>query len=227
MELKTMFPNLNVMWTRWSDYEITTFDHVEYLVPAEQAAPLVYDCAEQAEQLVADALELGRQLRMGTPDKNRLCAAFAARHGLLGLARVNADDPDGGPLSAALDSCQYGEPVDELNREFQKLYYHFLYTRADVPPPEVPAVMLDLEGTLHYRLTGGLVPQLIWEAYSMYEVLRLSYAMLMTQEKPTLKVCKNCGKVYYNTHAKSEFCGTKCRNYYNVKVFRKRDKDLQ
>ena len=75
-------------WTRWSDYEITTFDHVEYLVPAEKATPLAYDCAEQAEQLVADALELGRQLRMGTPDKNRLCAAFAARHGLLGQAGV-------------------------------------------------------------------------------------------------------------------------------------------
>lgn len=225
MELKAMFPNLNVLWTRWSDYEITTFDHVEYLVPAEKATPLAYDCAEQAEQLVANALELGRQLRMGAPDKNRLCAAFAACHGLLGLARVNTYDPDGGPLSAALDSRQYGEPVDELNREFQKLYYHFLYTRADVPPPEAPAVMLDLEGTLHYRLTGGLVPQLIWEAHSMYEVLRLSYAVLMTQEKPTLKVCKNCGKVYYNTHAKSEFCGTKCRNYYNVKVFRGKGKD--
>ena len=66
MELKAMFPNLNVMWIRWSDYEITTFDHVEYLVPAEKATPLAYDCAEQAEQLVADALELGRQLRMGT-----------------------------------------------------------------------------------------------------------------------------------------------------------------
>ena len=122
MELKAMFPNLNVMWTRWSDYEITTFDHVEYLVPAEKATPLAYDCAEQAEQLVADALELGRQLRMGTPDKNRLCAAFAARHGLLGLAGVNASIWQGlageGPLSAALDSRQDGEPVDELNREF-------------------------------------------------------------------------------------------------------------
>ena len=88
------------------------FDRVEYLVPAEKATPLASDCAEQAEQL-ADALELGRQLRIGTPDKNRLCAAFAARHGLLGL-------------------------------------------------------------------TDGLVPQPIWEAHSMYEVLRLSYAMLMT-----------------------------------------------
>lgn len=229
MELKAMFPNLNVMWTRWSDYEITMFDNVEYLVPAEKATPLAYDCAEQAGQLVADALELGRQLRMGTPDKNRLCAAFAARHGLLGLAGVNASIwqglAGGGPLSAALDSRQYGEPVDELNREFQKLYYHFLYTREDVPPPEAPAVLLDLDGALHYRLTGGLVPQLVWEAHSMYEVLRLSYAMLMTQEKPTLKVCKNCGKVYYNTHAKSEFCGTKCRNYYNVKVFREKGRD--
>ena len=36
------------------------------------------------------------------------------------------------------------------------------------------------------------------------------------------KVCKNCGKVYYNPHAKSEFCGTKCRNYYNVKAFREK-----
>ena len=39
-------------------------------------------------------------------------------------------------------------------------------------------------------------------------IAHLSDAMLMTQEKPTLKVCKNCGKVYYNTHAKSVFCGT-------------------
>ena len=41
---------------------------------------------------------------------------------------------------------------------------------------------------------------------------------------PGAKVCKNCGKVYYNTHAKSEFCGARCRNYYNVKVFREREK---
>ena len=224
MGLKAMFPNLNVMWTRWSDYETAIFDNVEYLVPTQKATSLVYDCAEQAEQLVADALELGRQLRMGAPDKNRLCAAFAARHGLLGLARVDADKPEGGLWWARVARRQYGEPVNELNKEFQKMYYHFLFTREDVPPPEPPSVPLDLEGTLHYRLTGGLVPQLIWEAHSMYEVLGLSYAMLITQEKPTLKVCKNCGKVYYNTHAKSEFCGTKCRNYYNVKVFREREK---
>ena len=59
----------------------------------------------------------------------------------------------------------------------------------------------------------------------MQSVLKLSYAAMVTGEKPGLRICKNCGKVYYNGHAKSEFCGTKCRNYYNVKLFRNRDED--
>ena len=62
MELKAMFPNLNVMWTRWSDYEVTDWEGIEYLVPAKAATALTYNCAEQPETMVADALELGRQL---------------------------------------------------------------------------------------------------------------------------------------------------------------------
>src|SRR5699024_11777080 len=86
-----------------------------------------------SDLLVADALELGRRLRTGTPDKNRLCAAFAARHGLFGLARVNTtDDPDGGPLSAALDSRQYGEPIDELNNGRSEEHTSELQSRFDL-----------------------------------------------------------------------------------------------
>lgn len=85
MDLKTMFPNLNVMWTRWSDYEVVQSHKRHYLVPMPGATSLTYNCAEQPEALVADALELGRRLRLGGPDKERLCAAFAVRHGLLGL----------------------------------------------------------------------------------------------------------------------------------------------
>lgn len=85
MELKAMFSNLNVMWTRWSDYEVADWEGIEYLLPTKTATALTYNCADQPETMVADALELGRQLCMGAPDKNRLCADFAARHGLLGL----------------------------------------------------------------------------------------------------------------------------------------------
>ena len=85
----TVFSNLNVMWTRWSEYTLTTCEmsgpHISYLVPAPGAAQLQFNCAEHPEQLVSEALELGRQLVSGTSDQDRLYAAFAARHGLLGL----------------------------------------------------------------------------------------------------------------------------------------------
>ena len=74
MDFKPMFPSLNVLWTRWSAYQIKPHQWGgEYLLPAEGATDLTYNCAEQPGPLVADALELGQQLHMGAPDKNRLC----------------------------------------------------------------------------------------------------------------------------------------------------------
>ena len=73
MDVKTVFPNLNVMWVRWSDYTLMTSEfsgpRVSYLAPAPGAAELRFNCAEQSEQLVADALELGRQLRFRGPSR--------------------------------------------------------------------------------------------------------------------------------------------------------------
>ena len=82
--------------------------------------------------------------------------------------------------------------------------------------------MMDLSGLLNYRLTSGRASQLVWEMRSMKSVIQLAYATLVSGSAIPLKKCKNCGKVYYNSHAKSEFCGVKCRNYYNVKLFRTR-----
>ena len=33
MDLKTMFPNLTVMWTRWSDYHVISQYGMHFLVP--------------------------------------------------------------------------------------------------------------------------------------------------------------------------------------------------
>lgn len=226
MELKAMFPNLNVMWTRWSDYEVTDWEGIEYLVPAKAATALTYNCAEQPETMVADALELGRQLCLGAPDKIRLCADFAARHGLLGLetdSDTYSTDPTAPPSLRPLNSQKYGEDLEGFQESFVELYQHFLSVRGELAATPNQKV-LDLSGELKYRLTGGQSPQLVWQVESMKAVLHFTYAALITSDKPILKVCKNCGKVYYNTHVKSEFCGTKCRNYYNVKVFREREK---
>ena len=102
---------------------------------------------------------------------------------------------------------------------FMELYQHFLTTKGEVTMEANPAV-LDISGLLSYRLTSGRTPQLVWQVKSMESGIRLSYAAMVTGDKPGLRVCKNCGKVYYNSHAKSEFCSARCRNYYNVKAFR-------
>ena len=58
-----VFSNFNVMWTRWSEYTLAACEmsgpDILYLVPAPGAVELQFNCAEQPEQLVADALELG------------------------------------------------------------------------------------------------------------------------------------------------------------------------
>ena len=228
-----VFSNFNVMWTRWSEYTLAACEmsgpDILYLVPAPGAVELQFNCAEQPEQLVADALELGRQIMNGAPEQECLCAAFAARYGLLGLEAEHGteygDDPRLPPCYRLLNSREYGEDVELFKGCFMQLYQHFTTVRGELEAGPIPAV-LDVSGLLSYRLTSGWTPQLVWQARSMQSVLKLSYAAMVTGEKPGLRMCTNCGKVYYNGHAKSEFCGTKCRNYYNVKLFRNREKEL-
>ncbi len=44
-----MFPNLSVMWTRWSEYTVVTDrGGAEYLVPAPGASAVSYDCAHES-----------------------------------------------------------------------------------------------------------------------------------------------------------------------------------
>jgi len=226
MDLKAMFPNLNTMWARWSAYEITEYHGVSYLMPAAGAEAFTYNCAEQAETLVADALDLGRQIIEDAPDTNRACAAFAVRHGLLGLGG-GKDGPfskgDVAPCYRPVNEKEYGEELERLKAEFQTLYRHFLSTRGG--PPAACDEMPTISGGLRYKLTSGQTPQLVWEVDSLLNVLRLAHAAIITGPGASLKVCKNCGKVYYNAHAKSEFCEAKCRNYYNVRAFRERARE--
>jgi ribosomal protein L32 len=224
MDLKAMFPNLNTMWVRWSAYEIADYHGISYLIPSPGSEAFQYNCAEQPEILVANALELGRQITENADDVDRACAAFAARHGLLGLG----GGKDAGPFSSGsvapcyrpVNEKDYGEELEHFKAELQALYRHFVSARdGAVAYDTIPAIT----GSLSYKLTSGQTPQLVWKADSLLNVLRLAYAALITAPSAPLKVCKNCGKVYYNHHAKSEFCGTKCRNYYNVKAFRLRE----
>lgn len=220
-----MFSGLTVLWKRWSEYQVVeqTFNRriFRYLVPVPGVTEVTYNCAEYAEQMVADALELGRQLSMEDMDKDRLCADFAARYGLLGpdveLGQAIGEGPDTPPPFRPVGTAEYGEDVDSFQKEFKWLYQHFLHANGGEEAP-----VGELTGLLPYRLTAGRTPQLIWEIKSLESVLRLTYAALITAPNKTLKTCKNCGRVYHNPRTKSKFCSARCRNAYNVKAFREK-----
>lgn len=227
MDLKTMFPNLNVLWPCWSDYEVRTYDGADYLMPVSNAVVTFYNCAQRPETLVSDALELGRQVFLKVDGLNRLCAGFAVRYGLLGLETgKDVDSFRKGAVAfcyRSVNDPEYGEVLEQFQEELLGLYRHFLRTRGELDEQDVELPVIS--GRLHYHLTNGLNPKIFWEANSLLAVLHLAYASLIISPVPVLKVCKNCGQVFYNAHAKSEFCGTKCRNYYNVKVYRQREKE--
>lgn len=225
MNAKPMALNLNVLWIHWSKYEIkqltTPYGPIDYIVPTAKATAMTYNCAEHAEVLAADALELGRQIYHEASDATQLCLEFAARHGLLGtdVETVPTGVDATGPNLVLPDSREYGEALPTFQYQLMELYQHFMSVYNKEASP-FDSHVTELSGLLRYRLIGGPAPQLIWEVQSMDAVIRLAYASLITTEPMPLKICKNCGRIYYNAHAKSEFCSTRCRNYYNVKAFR-------
>ena len=238
MDIKALFPNMSLIWTRWSSYEIVHRMDMgvekEYIVPAPGAEQIVYDCTERTETLVEDAILIGEAVvKKNLPAAliDTLCEAFAARFGLLGQMVGTKSSPMEGrnsmaPIYYPVNSRMYGEELSYIKDCFEKIFRHFAMASGiilDMATLQSDFSQFGLNGALNYRVTVGPRTQIIWGVDCLEDVLRLAYSLMVTSEKPPLRVCKNCQKVYYNTHTKSEFCGAKCRNQYNVKLYRIRE----
>lgn len=236
MELKNIFPSLNAMWVRWSAYEIAEVLNGRYIMPTADATALPYSSTENLQALLTDALNLGKTVYQKSDDLEHACLTFVQKYGLLGLHKSTGHRAlplKGGNISPARkdhSSQEYGEELSHFTAEFQKLYLHFLATRGELPaqlPKHLQADLATLTAQpipsgLSYRLTATCPPQMVWQPDDLLDVLRIAYGLAITDAAAPLKVCKNCGTVYCNPHQKSEFCSVKCRNYFNVKVFREK-----
>ncbi|MCL2035471.1 MAG: hypothetical protein FWG94_12210 [Oscillospiraceae bacterium] len=67
-------------------------------------------------------------------------------------------------------------------------------------------------------------PTLLWSFNSLKLAMETIYSFYITGESCPLRICRDCGKVFYAASARSEFCETKCRNRHNVEQYRKRAK---
>lgn len=234
MELKNIFPDFNAMWIRWSAYEIADVLNIRYIMPTDDATPISYSITEDLQAMLTHALNLGKDVYQKSEGLESTLLAFAQKYGLLGLHKSSGNRAiplKGGNISPARkdhSNQEYGEELSHFTAEFQTLYLHFLATRGELPTQLPKHLQTDLAtltaqpipSGLSYRLTAGSPPQMVWQPDDLIDVLRLAYGLAVADTVAPLKVCKNCGTVYYNPHQKSEFCSVKCRNYFNVKMFR-------
>jgi hypothetical protein len=130
-------------------------------------------------------------------------------------------------------SDQYGEPLRWTAGFLSLLYEHFFcavhyrdnrFTSVEKAVMQNQTTRFDNRG-FRFSLSAPERPEMVWESDSLKTVIETAYALAITDKASPLKMCKHCGKAYYNTNPRSEFCSVKCRNHYNVIAFRVRSKE--
>jgi hypothetical protein len=77
---------------------------------------------------------------------------------------------------------------------------------------------------LGFKMSMGEKPAMVWDFNSLKITIKTIYAFLISAPDTYLRMCKHCGKAFYVTHDRSEFCSSRCRNQFNVYKFRGKDK---
>lgn len=86
--MRNIFEHTSAHWVRYGDYKWKKADdgHL-YLMPAPDAVPEFYDPMQVVNELVLEAVRIGRHLMHGTPEREcrEMIRAFALKYGLLGI----------------------------------------------------------------------------------------------------------------------------------------------
>lgn len=94
---KNLFGHTSSTWVRYSEYEWKEAeDGTLYLTPAKEASPSIYDPLAEYQQIVLDAIDIGRMGMGKKPDEEIQSAIqqFAVKYGLFGLVTALPTTPD-------------------------------------------------------------------------------------------------------------------------------------
>ena len=156
-------------------------------VPGAEAIP--YNCAQQAETLVSNALELGRQVILKADELDCLCTEFAAHHGLLGLdIKTQASSKRVLRLPATVRSVNLNTVRCWAGSKKSCWDCIGIFS---APVASFPARGWAAPRTVRQSavpLDRRPPPQVLW-GDSLLAILRLAYAGLITSPAPVLKVC--------------------------------------
>lgn len=127
-------------------------------------------------------------------------------------------------------SNAYSERLDWLTSYFEALFIHFAATfyhgKADSEQHQNwfddEIVHFGNDGLAYSITLQNGKPTLLWNFNSLKLAMETAYSFYVTGDTCPLRICRDCGRVFYATSARSEFCETKCRNRHNVEQHRRR-----
>lgn len=85
--MENLFKNTRANWVRYSKYELKEKDGVLYITPTNDATPDIYNIIKNSEEIVLDALNIGRLCmdKEKETEQQDAIMGFVSRYGLLGL----------------------------------------------------------------------------------------------------------------------------------------------
>lgn len=139
------------------------------------------------------------------------------------------------PIATTFESLPiYAERYDWLKSIFSSFAYNFNNTTAFY---EKYDVMNDEEREFYSRCAGFFErisptyyveltdrPIIRWKSNSLLTMLRMIFALKLTDSKKSLRRCKHCRRAFICSRPNQVFCTEKCKNQYNVYNHRKKKK---
>ena len=95
--MKNLFERTSSTWVRYSEYEWKkSEDGILYLTPSKTAQPSIYDPLTEYQQIVLDAINIGRMGMSKKPDEEiqKTIQQFAVKYGLFGLMTALPTTPN-------------------------------------------------------------------------------------------------------------------------------------
>jgi hypothetical protein len=126
----------------------------------------------------------------------------------------------------------YGEPAEWVRKQLSDwatsfCASDFYYETKDETERELyKSAMFAFGGaTPRYRVAlydDG--PKLVWTFHSLLQTIQMVFHFALTDGQHPLRVCKYCAAAFVAQDPRSLFCSPECKNRYNVRMSRNRDR---
>ena len=127
--MKNLFERTSSTWVRYSEYEWKkSEDGILYLTPTKTAQPSIYDPLNDFQQIVLDAINIGRMGMGKKPDEEiqKAIQQFAVKYGLFGLMTALPTTPNFMDYEAVyLPKNHFIKEETMATEDYLKLFFPF------------------------------------------------------------------------------------------------------